>query len=93
MLLARALCATDKMILLDEPVTGLDPVAIREMYSLIRKLNKELNITIIMVTHDIDKALEYSDRILHLSKEDFFFGNVEEYKESRFFKELNEQPV
>lgn len=92
-LLARALCATDKMILLDEPVTGLDPVAIREMYSLIRKLNKELNITIIMVTHDIDKALEYSDRILHLSKEDFFFGNVEEYKESRFFKELNEQPV
>lgn len=89
-LLARALCATERMILLDEPVTGLDPIAIRDMYTLIRKLNREFNITIIMVTHDIEKALEYSDRILHLSKEDYFFGNVEEYRSSKYFKELNE---
>lgn len=87
-LLARALCATEKMILLDEPVTGLDPVAIREMYTLIKKLNREYNITILMVTHDIEKALEYSDKILHLSKEDYFFGTVEEYKSSSYFFEL-----
>lgn len=90
-LLARALCATEKMILLDEPVTGLDPIAIREMYTLIRKLNRELSITILMVTHDIDKALEYSDKILHLSKEDYFFGTVEEYKTSRYFREFKQQ--
>lgn len=88
-LLARALCATERMILLDEPVTGLDPVAIREMYTLIRRLNRELNITIIMVTHDMEKALEYSDKILHLSREAYFFGNVEEYRGSKYFKELN----
>ena len=87
-LLARALCATERMILLDEPVTGLDPIAIREMYTLIKKLNREFNITIIMVTHDIEKALEYSDRILHLSKEDYFFGTVEEYRNSKYFNEL-----
>lgn len=87
-LLARALCATEKMILLDEPVTGLDPIAIREMYTLVERLNRDFNITIIMVTHDIEKALEYSDRILHLSREDYFFGTVEEYRSSKYFNEL-----
>lgn len=90
-LLARALCATDTMIFLDEPVTGLDPIAIREMYSHIYKLNKEMGITIFMVTHDIDSALEYSDKILHLSRTDYFFGTVDEYKESKYYKELSEE--
>ena len=67
-LLARALCATDRMIILDEPVTGLDPVATADMYHLVNKLNKDLGITIIMVTHDIDNALKYSNKILHLHK-------------------------
>lgn len=78
-LLARALCATDKMIFLDEPITGLDPLAMREMYELIEKLNKELGITIVMVTHDIENALKYSRKILNLKKQDYFFGTKEAY--------------
>ncbi|MBQ6814602.1 MAG: ATP-binding cassette domain-containing protein [Lachnospiraceae bacterium] len=79
-LLARALCATDKMIILDEPVTGLDPVATADMYHLVNKLNKDLGITIVMVTHDIDNALKYSNKILHLHKNNkYYFGPKDDY--------------
>lgn len=79
-LLARALCATDRMIILDEPVTGLDPVATADMYHLVNKLNKDLGITIIMVTHDIDNALKYSNKILHMHKKNkYYFGPKEDY--------------
>ncbi len=79
-LLARALCATDRMIILDEPITGLDPVAAADMYHLVNKLNKDMGITIIMVTHDIDNALKYSNKILHLHKNNkYYFGPKEDY--------------
>ncbi len=64
-LLARALCATNKLLLLDEPATGLDTDTREEMYELINGLNKS-GITIIMITHDLEKAKEYSSHILHL---------------------------
>lgn len=69
------------MIFLDEPITGLDPVAMKEMYELIERLNKEMGITIIMVTHDIENAMKYSDKILCLKKNENFFGTPEEYAE------------
>ncbi|MBE6680897.1 MAG: metal ABC transporter ATP-binding protein [Ruminococcaceae bacterium] len=81
-LLARALCATDTLLLLDEPVTGLDPKAAEELYSLLYHLNKEHKITIIMVSHDIRASLEYSTHILHLKGDRFFFGTAEEYRSS-----------
>lgn len=80
-LLARALCATDNALILDEPVTGLDPAAAKDFYEEIRKLNEEV-VTIIMVTHDIKNALEYATHILHLEHQNDFFGTVEEYKKS-----------
>lgn len=80
-LLARAITATSKMILLDEPVTGLDPVVTDEMYSLISNLNKEDGITVIMISHDLGAALKYATRILHLGEE-VFFGSPEEWLES-----------
>lgn len=88
-LLARALCATDKIIFLDEPITGLDPVAMKDMYDLVNKLNKEMNITIVMVTHDIDNALKYSNKILCLRKEDYFYGTTERFRASEFGKDVN----
>ena len=70
-LLARALCATQKMLLLDEPVSGLDPVVTEEMYRLIQQLNKD-GITIIMISHDIQAAMKYASHILHIGDQNFF---------------------
>ena len=81
-LLARALCATDSVLILDEPVTGLDPAASMEFYETIKDLNKKENVTIIMVSHDIKNALNYATHTLHLEQENDFFGTVEEYKKS-----------
>lgn len=78
-LLARALCATGKLLLLDEPVAGLDPVATREMYELIARINREQGIAIIMVSHDIPAAMKYSNHILHLSHRQLYFGKTREY--------------
>ena len=77
-LLARALCATEEILLLDEPVAGLDPMVTKEMYDIIESLNKE-GITIIMVSHDIAAAVRYATHILHLSKKPLFFGTKEDY--------------
>ncbi len=85
-LLARALCATKKMLLLDEPVAGLDPLVTAEMYELIEALNKEEGITVIMVSHDIASAVRYSSKILHLGRQPLFFGKTEDYKNSHIGK-------
>ena len=76
-LLARALCATKKLLLLDEPVAGLDPNAMAEMYELIAGLNRE-GITVVMISHDIDAAVESASHILHMGK-NIFFGTRDEY--------------
>lgn len=80
-LLARALCATRKLLLLDEPVSGLDPKVTGEMYRLIEELNKKEKITILMISHDIHAAMTYASHILHIGKE-IFFGTREEYVQS-----------
>lgn len=81
-LLARALCATEKVLLLDEPVAGLDPVVTAEMYQLIEMINKKYGITIIMVSHDIKQTLGDATHILHLAKEPLFFGTKADYLHS-----------
>jgi zinc transport system ATP-binding protein len=79
-LLARALCATGKLLLLDEPVSGLDPKVTAELYQLIEGLNRE-GITIIMISHDVLAAVRYASHILHIGHETFF-GTIEEYRSS-----------
>lgn len=87
-LLARALCASTELLVLDEPVTGLDPKVTAEFYQLIEKLNQE-GLTIIMVSHDIHAAVKYAGRILHVEKERSFVGTTAEYVASEFWKELS----
>ncbi len=80
-LLARALCATKKLLILDEPVAGLDPVVTKNLYRLITDINKE-GITVIMVSHDIHAAIEFASHILHIGNKPLFFGTKEDYKNS-----------
>ena len=88
-LLARGLCAARKVLLLDEPVSGLDPKVTAEMYKLIEELNKD-GITIMMVSHDISAALHYATHILHIGS-NVFFGTRSEYLNSRIGKLFLEQ--
>lgn len=86
-LLARALCASSELLLLDEPVSGLDPIATKEMYGVIKELS-DSGLTVIMISHDIGSAVRYASHILHISHTPLFFGTAEQYRKSdvgRFF--------
>lgn len=78
-LLCRALCAAGEVLLLDEPTTGLDPLVTKELYTTIKHLSVEHGMTVIMVSHDVDAAIRYSDRILHLATSLRFIGTPQDY--------------
>lgn len=80
-LLARALCATRKLLLLDEPATGLDPKVTAELYRIIERLNREDGVTVIMISHDVATAVRYASHVLHIG-ERVFFGTKEDYLRS-----------
>ena len=77
-----ALCAAGELLILDEPVTGLDPAAAQDLYRTLAYLNKTEGIAIVMVTHDMENALRYADFILHAGQRQHFFGTVQEYLSS-----------
>lgn len=81
-LLARALCAAKKLLILDEPATGLDPLAKLELYAQLKVLNEEENMAIIMVSHDFKSSMEEAKKILHISHNEYFFGSVSTYLDS-----------
>jgi len=80
-LLARSLCAAEKLLVLDEPFAGLDPLISTEMYQLLTKINRETGKTIIMVSHD-HEASNCATHVLHLQKRQLFFGNMKDYRSS-----------
>lgn len=82
-LLARALCASRKLLLLDEPAAGLDPQGIGDMYQLIEELNSEEGITIIMISHDVS-AVKYASHVLHLNTSSHFFGKQEDFAKTDY---------
>ena len=85
-LLARALCATKKLLLLDEPLTGLDPLVATELYGILQHIHDDHGITIIMVTHDVECAVRHAKKILHIGKREYFFGSCEDYAASEVGK-------
>lgn len=87
-LIARALCATEQLLILDEPITGLDPSAIQDFYHLIRRLNREDRITIIMVSHDIRNVITQANKILHMQQRVLYNGTASGYKKSAAGKEF-----
>ncbi len=86
-LLARAMCAAEKILFLDEPVTGLDPVVTTEFFNIINEMHKN-GMTIVMVSHDIHCAVKYSGRIIHMDGGILFDGTVDEYKKSKIGAEF-----
>jgi len=80
-LLARSLCAAENLLVLDEPFSGLDPLISAELYTLLKKINREAGMTIIMVTHDIEVAA-CANKVLHIQKRQLFFGSMEDYRKS-----------
>lgn len=92
-LLARAMCATKKIILLDEPVAGLDPYAMEDMYQAVRMLNSEYKVAVIMISHDLDAALRDATHILHLHHKVLFSGTKDAYVESNIGKMFMEGQV
>ena len=80
-LLARALCATDALLLLDEPVTGLDPATTEEFYGLIRRLNREYGVSIVMVSHDLRGAMADATKVLEVDKGVHFCGSIDQYRQ------------
>jgi zinc transport system ATP-binding protein len=87
-LLARALCASRKLLLLDEPASGLDPLITAELYRLVERINCETGVAVVMVSHDVKGAVECAQRILHLRHEQLFLGSAAEYRESAIGKEF-----
>ena len=85
-LLARALCATGTLLLLDEPVSGLDPLATADFYQLIRRINRDYGITVIMVSHDLHDALALATHILHMKQNGAFFGTKQDYLQSDVYR-------
>lgn len=78
-LLARALCAADRLLILDEPVTGLDPASAQELYKTLRYLNEKERMAIVMVTHDLESALREAHTVLHIGQRGYFCGTAAEY--------------
>lgn len=90
-LLARALCAASKLLILDEPITGLDPAAAQDLYRLLSYLNRKEGMAIVMVTHDLKAALQSARTVLHIGRSSCFCGTVAEYLASpqgRRFREV-----
>lgn len=81
-LIARALCATEKLLILDEPITGLDPSAAQEFYQVVKHLNRDQGVAILMVSHDIQNMVCQAGKILHLNQKVLFYGTVEQYRNS-----------
>ena len=88
-LLCRALCAADSILLLDEPVTGLDAAAQNELYELIKKLHKS-GMTVIMITHDVTRSVNVGGKVLHMSDDGYYFGTAEDYVNTDFYKNISE---
>ncbi len=90
-LLARALCAAGRLLILDEPITGLDPAAAQDLYKTLAYLNEKEDMAVVMVTHDLRAALRQARTVLHIGRSSLFYGSTEEYLSSpqgRRFREV-----
>lgn len=89
-LLARALCAAGRLLILDEPITGLDPAAAQDLYKTLAYLNKKEGMAVVMVTHDLRPALREAGKVLHIGHSGTFLGTPAEYLASPYGRRFQE---
>jgi zinc transport system ATP-binding protein len=77
--LARALASEPELLILDEPGSALDPQSRDSFFKLIQHLNKEHQVTIIMVTHDVGHAGEFANKLLYVDKKLVFYGRFDDF--------------
>lgn len=92
-LLARALCAASRLLILDEPITGLDPAAAQDLYKTLAYLNEKEGMAVIMVTHDLKTALRSARTVLHIGRSGLFLGTTAEYLASPQGKRFQDEPA
>ena len=90
-LLARALCAASRLLILDEPITGLDPAAAQDLYKTLAYLNRKEGMAIVMVTHDLKAALQSARTVLHIGRSSYFLGSAAEYLASPMGRRFREE--
>jgi zinc transport system ATP-binding protein len=90
-LLARALCAANRLLILDEPITGLDPAAAQDLYKTLSYLNRKEGMAIVMVTHDLKTALQSARTVLHIGRSNHFLGSAAEYLASPLGRRFQEE--
>lgn len=88
-LLARAICAAQKLIMLDEPITSLDAKSSADFYEVLEHMNKEHGISVLMVSHDVSSAVRYAGKILHMKTSAAFFGSVDDYISTDIYKSFS----
>lgn len=89
-LLARSLCAADQLILLDEPLTGLDSEVSEQLYELVAKINREKGVAVVMISHDVTKAMQYASHIVHLDRRMLYYGPAADYRREDFLGKSRE---
>ena len=90
-LLARALCAASRLLILDEPITGLDPAAAQDLYKTLAYLNQREGMAVVMVTHDLKAALRSARTVLHIGRRGYFLGTPAEYLASPMGRRFQEE--
>ena len=90
-LLARALCAASRLLILDEPITGLDPAAAQDLYKTLAYLNQKEGMAVVMVTHDLKAALRSARTVLHIGRRGYFLGTPAEYLASPMGRRFQEE--
>ena len=88
-LLARALCSARKLLMLDEPATGLDPLMRDEIYSILENIHRREGMSVMMISHDLENSIRLSDKILHLNTSVLYFGDINGYLNSKAYKNFN----
>ena len=82
-------CHTNGLIVLDEPSNGLDPVANSNLYLTLDRLRRDKGMTVVMVSHLVDSASMYANKVLHMDNGIKFFGSRDSYLETEAGKRFS----